>query len=181
MPKSRPHPPRPDRRRSIRGSFSWIDHRFLREGFDQGLTRLEKLLFRPGSGQAFGLTSSCWCPRVQRSLSQPEELAPKSSDSGPALFENLCFLESGIYSHREQGDFGQTTRGKLTRGARQVPSATPSRLMRRSHIQISVIPKFASMRDQLTTLIRDRLPEESAADMRAGSSEFLPTVSAKTI
>jgi len=45
MPKSRPQAPRPDRRRSIRGSFSWIDHRFLREGFDQGLTRLEKLLY----------------------------------------------------------------------------------------------------------------------------------------
>jgi hypothetical protein len=45
MPRSRPQPPRPDRRRSIRGSFSWIDHRFLREGFDQGLTRLEKLLY----------------------------------------------------------------------------------------------------------------------------------------
>ncbi len=45
MPKSRPEPPRPDRRRSIRGSFSWIDHRFLREGFDQRLTRLEKLLY----------------------------------------------------------------------------------------------------------------------------------------
>jgi hypothetical protein len=45
MPKFRPHPPRPDRRRSIRGSFSWIDHRFLREGFEQGLTRLEKLLY----------------------------------------------------------------------------------------------------------------------------------------
>ena len=45
MPKSRPQPPRPDRRLSIRGSFSWIDHRFLREGFDQGLTRLEKLFY----------------------------------------------------------------------------------------------------------------------------------------
>ncbi|HVH60933.1 MAG TPA: hypothetical protein VM709_11385 [Candidatus Sulfotelmatobacter sp.] len=45
MPKSRPQPPRPDRRRSIRGSFSWIDHRFLRERFDEGLTRLEKLLY----------------------------------------------------------------------------------------------------------------------------------------
>ena len=45
MPKSRPQPPRPDRRRCIRGSFSWIDHRFLREGFDEGLTRLEKLLY----------------------------------------------------------------------------------------------------------------------------------------
>lgn len=45
MLKFRPQPPRPDRRRSIRGSFSWIDHRFLREGFDQGLTRLEKLLY----------------------------------------------------------------------------------------------------------------------------------------
>ena len=45
MPRSRPQPPRPDRRRSIRGSFSWNDHRFLREGFDEGLTRLEKLLY----------------------------------------------------------------------------------------------------------------------------------------
>ena len=43
--KSRPRPPRPDRRRSICGSFSWIDHRFLREGFDEGLTRLEKLFY----------------------------------------------------------------------------------------------------------------------------------------
>jgi hypothetical protein len=41
----RPQPPRPDRIRSISGSFSWIDHRFFREGFDQGLTRLEKLLY----------------------------------------------------------------------------------------------------------------------------------------
>jgi len=45
MSKLRPRPPRPDRRRAIRGSFSWIDHRFLREGFDEGLTRLEKLLY----------------------------------------------------------------------------------------------------------------------------------------
>lgn len=43
--KTRPRPPRPDRLRRISGSFSWIDHRFLREGFDQGLTRLEKLLY----------------------------------------------------------------------------------------------------------------------------------------
>src|SRR3972149_6178548 len=42
---NRPQPPRLDRIRSIRGSFSWIDHRFLREGFDQGLTRLEKLFY----------------------------------------------------------------------------------------------------------------------------------------
>lgn len=45
MLTKRPQPPRPDRLRSIRGSFSWIDHRFLRQGFDQGLTRLEKLLY----------------------------------------------------------------------------------------------------------------------------------------
>jgi len=42
---NRPKPPRLDRIRSIRGSFSWIDHRFLRRGFDRGLTRLEKLLY----------------------------------------------------------------------------------------------------------------------------------------
>jgi hypothetical protein len=45
MLKKRPEPPQPDRIRSIHGSFSWIDHRFLRQGFDQGLTRLEKLLY----------------------------------------------------------------------------------------------------------------------------------------
>jgi hypothetical protein len=45
MMNKRQQPPRPDRMRSIRGSFSWIDHRFFREGFDQGLTRLEKLLY----------------------------------------------------------------------------------------------------------------------------------------
>lgn len=43
--RQRPQPPQPDRIRSIRGSFSWIDHRFLRQGFDQGLKRLEKLLY----------------------------------------------------------------------------------------------------------------------------------------
>ena len=41
----RPQPPRPDRIRSIHGSFSWIDHQFFRQGFDQGLTRMEKLLY----------------------------------------------------------------------------------------------------------------------------------------
>jgi hypothetical protein len=41
----RPPPPRPDRIRTIRGSFSWIDHRFFRQGFDLGLTRMEKLLY----------------------------------------------------------------------------------------------------------------------------------------
>jgi len=40
-----PQAPQPDRVRSIQGSFSWIDHRFLRQGFDQGLTRVEKLLY----------------------------------------------------------------------------------------------------------------------------------------
>jgi hypothetical protein len=45
MLKTRPEPPQPDRIRSIRGSFSWIDHRFLRQGFDHGLTRLEKLFY----------------------------------------------------------------------------------------------------------------------------------------
>jgi len=45
MMKKRPPPPRPDRIRSIQGSFSWIDHRFFRQGFDLGLTRLEKLLY----------------------------------------------------------------------------------------------------------------------------------------
>ena len=45
MKKKRPQPPRPDRIRTIRGSFSWIDHRFLRQGFHEGLDRLEKLFY----------------------------------------------------------------------------------------------------------------------------------------
>jgi hypothetical protein len=45
MMNKRPQSPQPDRIRSIRGSFSWIDHRFFRQGFDRGLTRLEILLY----------------------------------------------------------------------------------------------------------------------------------------
>ncbi|MBN1569153.1 MAG: hypothetical protein JXA73_14985 [Acidobacteria bacterium] len=45
MPGKRPQPPQPDRIRSIQGSFSWIDHRFFPQGFDRGLTRMEKLLY----------------------------------------------------------------------------------------------------------------------------------------
>jgi len=45
MLDKRPQPPQPERIRSIHGSFSWIDHRFFRQGFDQGLTRMEKLLY----------------------------------------------------------------------------------------------------------------------------------------
>ena len=45
MMSKRPQPLQPDRIRAISGSFSWIDHRFFRQGFDQGLTRLEKLLY----------------------------------------------------------------------------------------------------------------------------------------
>jgi len=64
MPKSRPQPPRPDRRRSIGGSFSWIDHRFLRERFDQRLTRLEKLLYfvlvAVSNQDGVSVWQSCW-------------------------------------------------------------------------------------------------------------------------
>lgn len=45
MLNRKPQPPQPDRIRIISGSFSWIDHRFLRQGFDQGLSRLEKLFY----------------------------------------------------------------------------------------------------------------------------------------
>jgi hypothetical protein len=45
MLNKRPQPPQLDRIRFIHGSFSWIDHQFLRQGFDQGLTRLEKLFY----------------------------------------------------------------------------------------------------------------------------------------
>jgi hypothetical protein len=45
MYKKKPQPPQPARIRSIHGSFSWIDHRFFRQGFDHGLTRMEKLFY----------------------------------------------------------------------------------------------------------------------------------------
>ena len=35
----------PDRLRRIQGSFAYIEHRFLREGFWQGLSHLELLLY----------------------------------------------------------------------------------------------------------------------------------------
>lgn len=45
MERKRYQPPQPDRIRSIHRSFRWIDHRFFRQGFDQALTRTEKLLY----------------------------------------------------------------------------------------------------------------------------------------
>lgn len=43
---ARPTPvPRPDRVRRIRGSFSWIDHRFIRDGHLGKLTRDEIALY----------------------------------------------------------------------------------------------------------------------------------------
>jgi hypothetical protein len=70
MPKPRPQPPRPDRRRSIRGSFSWMDHRFLREGFEQGLTRLEKLL-------CHGTVGYCGATEGTRRYSKERVVTPK--------------------------------------------------------------------------------------------------------
>ena len=45
MLNKRPRPSQTDRIRFIHGSFSWIDHRFLRLGFDKGLTRSEKFFY----------------------------------------------------------------------------------------------------------------------------------------
>jgi len=45
MDRKRTQPPQPDRIRSLHRSFSWIDHRFFRQGFCYGLTRTEKLLY----------------------------------------------------------------------------------------------------------------------------------------
>ena len=56
MSKSRPQLPRPDRRRSIRGSFSWIDHRFLREGFGFLIAQLWTAYSAPSPHNSSGST-----------------------------------------------------------------------------------------------------------------------------
>ena len=96
MPKSRPHPPRPDRRRSIRGSFSWIDHRFLREGFDQGLTRLKVALLRPGSGRQSSGVSFYSDARLAELLDIrfPHELDGARKE---LVARDLIVYEGGIY------------------------------------------------------------------------------------
>ena len=43
--KRRPSPIRPDRVRTITGSFGWIDHRFVRQGFLESLHGTESLLY----------------------------------------------------------------------------------------------------------------------------------------
>lgn len=43
--KKRPKPIRPDRIRKITGSFGWIDHRFVRDGFLQTLKQTELVLY----------------------------------------------------------------------------------------------------------------------------------------
>ena len=43
--KRRPKPVRPDKIRKIEGSFGWIDHRFVRDGFLEELQTTESLLY----------------------------------------------------------------------------------------------------------------------------------------
>ena len=45
MKKQRPAPIKPDRVRKITGSFGWIDHRFVRDGFLDRLHHPEALLY----------------------------------------------------------------------------------------------------------------------------------------
>jgi hypothetical protein len=79
MRKSRPRPPRPDRRRQIRGSFSWIDHRLLREAFDQGLTRLEKQLERALPTQPADCESLLASRALLLSLHTGQEASPQQT------------------------------------------------------------------------------------------------------
>ncbi|OGL46490.1 MAG: hypothetical protein A2161_00155 [Candidatus Schekmanbacteria bacterium RBG_13_48_7] len=45
MMRKKPQPPKPDKIRRITGSFGWIDHRFVRDGFMQLLKPTELLLY----------------------------------------------------------------------------------------------------------------------------------------
>ena len=45
MKKRRPEPVRPDRIRKITGSFGWVDHRFIRDGYLESLRPPEPLLY----------------------------------------------------------------------------------------------------------------------------------------
>ena len=43
--RCRPAPLRPDRVRRVTGSFGWVDHRFVRDGFLEALHPTESLLY----------------------------------------------------------------------------------------------------------------------------------------
>jgi hypothetical protein len=59
--------------------------------------------------QTGNATSSYWCPRVQRSRSQTEKFAPKSSDSGRAKLTKIECVESATCGVRKDGVLGQAS------------------------------------------------------------------------
>ncbi len=95
--QKRPRPPRPDRLRLIEGSFSWIDHRFLRQGFDRGLDRLEKLcyfvLIALSNQDGVSFYSDERLSRVL-DVRYPHEL---SGARQQLVAQDLIAFESGIY------------------------------------------------------------------------------------
>ena len=120
--QKRPRPPRPDRLRLIEGSFSWIDHRFLRQGFDRGLDRLEKLfyfvLIALSNRDGVSFYSDQRLSRILE-VRYPHEL---SGARQQLVAQDLIAFESGIYQVL------RLSRRPLPPGHYQPPSVTPKRV-----------------------------------------------------
>jgi len=114
MIKSRPQALRPDRIRSIQGSFSWIDHRFLRQRYDEGLTRLEKLLYFVLVAVSNQDGVSFYSDQRLGELLEirfPHELTGARSQ---LVAHDLIAYEGGFYQVLELPARSLTTRGKVS-------------------------------------------------------------------
>jgi hypothetical protein len=153
MIQSRPQPPRPDRIRSIQGSFSWIDHRFLRQRYDEGLTRLEKLLYfvlvAVSNQEGVSFYSD---PRLAEFLDirYPHELGGARAE---LVARDLIAFEAGLYQVLQLPARSPTTGQALSQPRNRQPlGGSASRIPRPSEPTGLAASEWKSLRQLLDRL-----------------------------
>jgi hypothetical protein len=97
MDRKRPRPPQPDRIRSLRRSCRWIDHRFFRRGFDQALTRTEKLLYLVLAAVSNREGVSLYSDARMADFLDTNHLRELTSARDELVTRNLIVFKDGIY------------------------------------------------------------------------------------
>ena len=97
MDRKRPLPPQPDRIRSIHRSYSWLDHRFFRQGFCYGLTRTEKLLYLVLAAVSNREGVSRYSDERMADFLDIHHLRELTSARDELVARNLIAFKNGIY------------------------------------------------------------------------------------
>jgi hypothetical protein len=97
MYRKRPQPPQPDRIRTTHHSSRWIDHRFFRQGFDQALTKTEKLLYLVLAAVSNREGVSLYSDTRMADFLDTRHLRELTSARDELVARNLIAFKDGIY------------------------------------------------------------------------------------